>query len=165
MSGCAVAPDGSLLSPSKIDFYNNSDDIVPISGPSLTAPMPSSATNTPSATTLDDFFAPSHSTAVRRTTRLSKPSARVRDAADAVNNIAMTGKRKANDIPRHRVARKTVHESDDSDDGKSSDESTPSVQGVDDTKKAMEYDATDTDEVQVLSDQNGEMGGTGCKVR
>ncbi|KAF8505428.1 hypothetical protein F5888DRAFT_1630297 [Russula emetica] len=64
MSGCAVASDGSLLSPSKIDFYNDPDDAAPIFGPSLMAPtVPSASISTSSATTLDNYFA-SHQPAV-----------------------------------------------------------------------------------------------------
>src|SRR6266566_5913008 len=92
MSGCAVASDGSLLSPSKIDFYNDPDDTVPISGPSLMALMALSAPiSTSSATMLNNYFA-SHQpvqpavkvAGVRRMTRPSKPSARVRDAANSL---------------------------------------------------------------------------------
>jgi hypothetical protein len=164
MSGCAVASDGSLLSPSKIDFYNDPDDIIPVSGPSLTAPTarPASA-QTFSATTLDNYFA-SHQPAVkmagvRRTTRPSKPSARIREAADASGDSAITGKRKANDIPvQRRVARKVVPESDDSDGGSVSDASIPSLKAVDDSDEATDCDGTDTDEVQAAYDHTREMG-------
>jgi hypothetical protein len=80
MSGCAVASDGSLLSPSKIDFYNDANDIAPISGPSLAALTALSASmDTSSATTLDNYFM-SHQPAIKLagvhcTTCPSKPSA------------------------------------------------------------------------------------------
>src|SRR6201996_2296973 len=105
MSGCAVASDCSLLSPSKIHFYNDADDVIPISGPSLVPPGPSLSTSTV-VTVLDNHFTSQQPAiklaGVRRTTRLSKPSARVRDAAEALNTSATTGKRKANNFAPQR---------------------------------------------------------------
>jgi hypothetical protein len=163
MSGCAVSSDGSLLSPSKIDFFNDPDDIVPISGPSSTATTAPPASTGSSATTLDSYFA-SHQPAVklagvRRTTRALKPSARVRDAADALSDSAVAGKRKANHIPLHRrVARKIVPDSDDSDGENDSDVSMPSLKDADDTGEATDCDGTDTDEAQGAYDLTKEMG-------
>lgn len=164
MPGCAVASDGSLLSPSKIDFYNDADDIAPISGPSLMAPIALSvSTGTSSATTLDDYFT-SHQPAVklagvRRTTRPSKPSARVRDAANSLSDSATTGKRKAGGAPLHRrVARKIIPDSDGSDGENASDGSIPSLKTVDDTEEGTDCDGTDTDEVQAAYDRSREMG-------
>jgi len=173
MSGCAVASDGSLLSPSKIVFYNDADDITPISGPSLmapTAPSASASMNTSSATTLDNYFVTRQPVVelggLRRTTRLPKPSARVRDAVDALGDSATLGKRKANNTQVHRrVVRKTTPDSDDSDreDSGSDDGSIASLKTVDDTEKATDYDG-DTDEVQAAYDQTKEMGDEDRKV-
>jgi len=169
MSGCAVSSDGSLLSPSKIDFFNDPYDIVPISGPSSTAPTAPPTSAGSLATTLESYFA-SHQPAVklagvRRTTHASKPSARVRDAADASNESATAGKRKADSIPLHRrVARKVVPDSDDSDVENDSDASMPSLRAVDDTEEATDSDDTDTDEVQAVYDQTKEMGDADRKV-
>ncbi|KAF8491036.1 hypothetical protein F5888DRAFT_1637772 [Russula emetica] len=108
MSGCAVASDGSLLSPSKIDFYNDPDDAAPISGPSLMAPtVPSASISTSSATTLDNYFA-SHQ--------------------PAVVLAVITGKRKGSNGSLHRrVARRVVPDSDGSDVENASDASIPSL--------------------------------------
>ncbi|KAF8500129.1 hypothetical protein F5888DRAFT_1801700 [Russula emetica] len=143
MSGCAVASDGSLLSPSKIDFYKDPDDAASISGPSLMAPMvPSTSISTSSATTLDNYFA-SHQPAVtlasvRRTTRPSKPLARVREAANDLNDSVITGKHKGSNGSLHCcVARRVVPDSDGSDVENASDASIPSLKAAstsDDTK-------------------------------
>jgi hypothetical protein len=164
MSGCAVASDGSLLSPSKIDFYNDPDDVAPISGPSLLAPTALSASmSTSSATTLDNYFA-SHQPAVklagvRRTTRPSKPSARVRDAADSLNDSVIAGKRRQTNVSLHRrVARKIIPDSDGSDVENASDTPTPSPKAASDTDEMTDGNGTDTDEVQAAYQQTKEMG-------
>ena len=160
MSGCAVASDGSLLSPSKIDFYNDPDDITPISGPLLVAhglTGRSASTGITSVAKLDNYFTsqqPAITLAgVRRTTRLSKPSARVRDAADSLNSSGTMSKRKANNISlQRRVARKVVPDPDDSDDKDTNGRSTLSTKTTDDTKEATECDS-DADKVWAAYDQ------------
>jgi hypothetical protein len=163
MSGCAVASDGSLLSPSKIDFYNDPDDVTPISGPSLgVLTAPSASTGTSSATTLDNYFS-SHQPAVklagvRRTTRPSKPSARVRDAA---NSLSDSRKHKGSIISlNRRVARKTVldSDSDGSDVDNVSDGSIPSLKDATDTDDTMGGDGTDTDNAEAEYQRTKEMG-------
>jgi hypothetical protein len=78
------------------------------------------STGTSSVTTLDNYFS-SHQPAiklagVRRTTRPSKPSARVRDAINSLSDSAVTRKRKGSNISlNRRVARKTIPDSDSSD--------------------------------------------------
>jgi hypothetical protein len=170
MSGCAVASDGSLLSPSKIDFYNDPDDVTPISGPSLMASTALSASmGTLSATTLDNYFA-SHQPAVmlagvRRTTRPSKPSARVREAADSLNGSVTTAqstrKRKGSNISLcRRVARKIVPDLDGSDveTWHAGDISTPSPKAASDTDETTNGDETDIDETQAAYQRTKEMG-------
>jgi hypothetical protein len=118
-SGCTVASDGSLLSPSKIDFYNDPDDVAPISGPSLIAPVAHLAPMcTSSATTLENYFG-SHQPAakklagVRHMTHPSKPSARVWEAAGLLSKSAISRKRKGTNVsPHRRLVRKVVLESD-----------------------------------------------------
>ena len=168
MSGCAVGSDGSLLSPSKIDFYNDPDDITPISGPSLVAhgtTACSVSTGASLVTTLDNHFAPQQpaimSAGVRRTTRVPKPSARLRDAADTSGT---SGKRKANHVlPQRRVARKIAAEpdTDDYDDKNVSDGSTKTI--ADDTREPTDCDS-DSDKVQAAYDQTKEMGDEDRKV-
>jgi hypothetical protein len=113
MSGCAVAPDGSLLDASEIEFFNDVDDDVPISysAPSRSLAAAASTSSIASAaTTLDSFFS-SHSPAakvagVRRTARTSRPLARIIDPDNVL--MAKAGqKRKANvSGTGRRVARK-----------------------------------------------------------
>ena len=171
MSGCAVASDGSLLSPSKIDFYDDPDDITPISGPSLVThgtTARSVSTGPSLVTTLDNHFAP-HQPAiklagVRRTTRPSKPSACLRDAADTLSNSGTSGKRKANHVlPQRRVARKIVPDpdTDDYNDKNVSNGSTKTI--ADDTREPTDCDS-DSDKVQAAYDQTREMGDEDRKV-
>jgi hypothetical protein len=116
-SGCAVASDGSLLSPSKIDFYNNLDDIAPISGPSLIAPMaPSAPMCTSLATTLKNYFR-SHQPAMKLagvccTTHPLKPSAQVWEVAGSPSKLAISRKCKGTSVsPYHCLACKVVLDS------------------------------------------------------
>lgn len=113
MSSCAVASDGSLLSPSKIHFYNDTNDFIPISGPLLVPPGPISVSTV--VTMLDNHFT-SQQRAIKlagvcHMTCLSKPSAWVHDAAKALNTLATIGsKHKANNItPQHHVIHKINH--------------------------------------------------------
>jgi hypothetical protein len=176
MSGCAVAADGSLLSPSKINFYNDPDDVNPISGPSFSAATAPASTKTLSATRLDNYFAPQQpvveAAGLRRTNRLPKPSARVRDAADALGDSTTSGKRKATNTFHRRVVRKITPNSDDSDEENSDSgpnsspmrSSAMSLKTTDDTEKATDIDGTDTDEVRAAYDQTREMGDEDRKV-
>src|ERR1700678_1832758 len=76
---CAVGTDGKLLDESEIVWYNDADDLVPI------APLVPSTSSVLKATTLHAFFngASTPGPAVfvagaRRSSRVSKPSKRVR---------------------------------------------------------------------------------------
>lgn len=85
---CAVGTDGTLLDQSKITWYNDPDDSIPIAPTADT--VPPSAPPTPSAlkaTTLHTFFKDGSTSAgadldmgIRRSSRISKPSKRVLDA-------------------------------------------------------------------------------------
>jgi hypothetical protein len=149
-SGCAVASDGSLLSPSKIDFYNDPDDVAPISGPSLIAPMAHLAPMcTSSATTLKNYFG-SHQPAVklagvRHTTCPSKPSARVREAAGLLSKLAISRKCKGTSVsPHHRLAHKVVLDSvSDSPDVNSASKGSIHSEAANNT---TDSDGTDIDE-------------------
>jgi hypothetical protein len=149
-SGCAVASDGSLLSPSKIDFYNDLDDVAPISGPSLIAPMAHSAPmHTSSATTLENYFG-SHQPAVklagvRCTTCPLKPSARVREAAGLPSKLAISRKCEGTSVsPHHRLACKVVLDSvSDSPDVNSASKGSIHSEAANDT---TDSDGTDIDE-------------------
>ena len=170
MSGCAVASDGTLLSPSKIDFYDDPDDVAPISGPSLTLPTALSASmGTSSAATLDGYFA-SHQPTVEgvcRTTRTSKPSARVQDAADSLNNSVISRKRKRSNVSlNHHVARKIALDSDGSDVENLSDAPTPSlrVKAASDPDQTTDGDGTDTNEAEAAYQRTKEMGDEDRKV-
>jgi hypothetical protein len=118
MPGCTVASDGTLLDESQIDFYNDPDDDVPISGPHH-APSTSSSVSSMCSSTLDAFFTSREPAAViagvRRTSHTSKPSARARDTTNALLAPSTHQKRKAEGVakPRH-VTRKVVQDSDGS---------------------------------------------------
>ncbi|KAF8868531.1 hypothetical protein BD779DRAFT_1415765, partial [Infundibulicybe gibba] len=75
--GCAVGPDGKLLDASEIQFFNDADDITPISGPA-TVPTPSTIPG------VHPFFTRGSSPArlvagIRRTARIPRPSAKATD--------------------------------------------------------------------------------------
>ena len=87
--GCAVGDDGNLLEETHIDFYNNPDDLVPISGPSTRAAA--GKTRTQAASTLDSYITHTGSTHApvelisgsRRSARIPRPSEKVRLAINA----------------------------------------------------------------------------------
>ena len=59
MSGCAVAPDGSLLDASEIEFFNDVDDNVPTSHPTSSCSLAAAASSSSIAstvTTLDSLL-------------------------------------------------------------------------------------------------------------
>jgi hypothetical protein len=129
----------------------------------------SASISTSSATMLDNYF-PSHQPAVkvagvRRMTRPSKPSACVRDAANALNDSVTPGhgrKRKGSNSSLHRhVAHKVVLDSDGSESSdveNASDASTPSLKAASDTNETTDSDGTDTDEAQAAYQRTKEMG-------
>jgi len=103
---CAVGTDGSLLDESKIIWYNDAEDSVPIAPAASQAPplVPSSSSVT-KATTLHAFFNGTSTPRpavffadARRSSRVSKPSKRVLD----VNNAEP----QADSSKRARIARK-----------------------------------------------------------
>jgi len=111
MSGCAVAPDGSLLDASEIEFFNDVDDDVPISHPAPQCRLAAAASTSSIASTvntLDSFFS-SRSPAAKvagvcRTACASSPSAWIIDPDNALT--AKAGQKcKANGPGTgHRVA-------------------------------------------------------------
>jgi hypothetical protein len=102
---CALGPDGQLLPADKIAWYNDPDDTQPISASvslvaeTPSAPGPSSAFDIlmhagRSATA--KVAGSRRSTSPRRSSRHSKPSAKVREAAET-NEAVASSKRKARD--------------------------------------------------------------------
>jgi len=90
-NGCAVGPDGKLLDPSQIVWYNDADDDEPMAQattPSTVQPQPQL-----SATTLDSFVTKVPPPA-RRSTRAARPSTK---AIDPDNTMAI--KRKSSNAP------------------------------------------------------------------
>jgi hypothetical protein len=106
--GCAQDADGNLLSPSKITWYDDPDDVMPMQPISTTRPTPggnltaaSSSTKPTLPTTLDRFLiTPSDSAGARRSGRATRPSTRVIDPDNAeshtfFSSTGTTRKRKA----------------------------------------------------------------------
>jgi hypothetical protein len=60
VSGCAVGANGALLDTEQIDFYNDPDDLVAISGPLVSRPLTAASSCTSMSsqvpTTLDTFL-------------------------------------------------------------------------------------------------------------
>jgi hypothetical protein len=172
-SGCAVTSDGLLLSPSKINFYNDPDDVAPISGPSLIALMAHLAPMCTSlATTLENYFG-SHQPAVklagvRRMTRPLKLSAQVWEAAGLPSKLAISRKHKGTSVsPYHCLAHKVMLDSvSDSPDVNSTSEGSIHSEAANDT---TDSDGTDIDEkllqVQAAYHQTKEMGDEDHEVR
>lgn len=119
---CAIGIDGKLLDESKIVWYNDADDSVPIAPTGRSAAtstqLPSTSSG-PKATTLHAFFngesTPGHASAVfvagarvaRRSSRVSKPSKRVLDVNNAEPQIESS--------KRARIARKKLVQSESED--------------------------------------------------
>jgi hypothetical protein len=97
MAGCAVGPDSNLLDASQIIWFDNSDDVVPILGPSLLkpSPLPRPASCSPSP-----IIAGSH-----RPHRVLRPSAKAWDP-DNLESCSILAKRKPSTKQpvRHKVA-------------------------------------------------------------
>lgn len=109
---CAVGPNGKLLSPSKINFFNDPDDIIPVSGPN--APK-----NAFELLRAGGRCPASHVGGARRSSRASKPSGRLLDP-DNAESIVTGRKRKASSVAsssRHCASRRIA----DSDDEPTSD--------------------------------------------
>ena len=83
---CAVGPDGQLLDASKITWYNDPDDDMPMAP---TTTLPSTVQGRPSVTTLDSFVT-KVAPATRRSARAPRPSTKLID----LDNV-MTLKHKA----------------------------------------------------------------------
>ncbi|KAJ7829842.1 hypothetical protein B0H13DRAFT_2213484 [Mycena leptocephala] len=125
--GCAQNPDGSLRDASEIEFFNDVDDTVPISGPSPSASRPVH----PLFTKVRPFERVAgvrrSSPHPRRSSRTSRPSARAKDPNNAeAMAITTTRKRKADDISTtsRKAPRKqpTAESSDDDSEGESADD-------------------------------------------
>ena len=107
MSNCALDSDGNLLDAAHIEWFNDPDDKVPISGPAqpLTA-MSSLSSTTP--TTIGMFFhnlgSPTMKVAgARRSRRATRPSTKITDP----DNTASSSKRKAApDVARASTSRR-----------------------------------------------------------
>jgi hypothetical protein len=85
MSGCAIGADGQLLDASQIQFFNDVDDVAPISGPSN---MSTTATQTAAARPIHPLFTGTHSPAhnvagSRCTAHVSQPSTKACDPDNA----------------------------------------------------------------------------------
>jgi hypothetical protein len=97
MAGCAVGPDGTLLNASQIIWFDDSDDVVPILGPSLLkpSPLPRPASRSPSP-----IIAGS-----RHPHRVLRPSAKARDP-DNLESCSILAKRKPSTKQpvQHKVA-------------------------------------------------------------
>ena len=72
---CAVGPDGQLLDASKITWYNDPDDDMPMA---LTTTLPSTVQGWPSVTTLNSFVTKVTPT-TRRSARAPRPSTKLID--------------------------------------------------------------------------------------
>ena len=139
---CAVGTDGKLLDESKIVWYNDPEDSIPIVPVATQGPSAPSTSPAPKATTtLHAFFKGGPTPAIfvagaRRSSRVSKPSKRVLDA----NNMephAETSK-------RARIARKKAEsESEDESEDEASATHTPDAGG--DTDVDMEDSITAED--------------------
>jgi hypothetical protein len=111
MSGCAVGKDGALLDADQIDFYNDPDDVVPISGPSrpLIAASSWSSISSTTPSTLNTFFNSTRVPAVklagaRCSQRVSRPSAKVLNP----NNMVSRKRQAADDPNRTASSRRRV---------------------------------------------------------
>jgi len=112
---CAIGNDGKLLDESKIVWYNDAEDSIPIA--SVAAQGPPSAPSTssaPKATTLHAFFKGGPTPAVfvagaRRSSRVSKPSKRVLDVNNAEPHPEPS--------KRARIARKKAESEFEDEDG------------------------------------------------
>jgi hypothetical protein len=118
---CAVGPNGALLDASQIVWYNDPDDDNPIiattSSTAIATPASSGASSVPTLNAFDilrsarktsSSFIPSS----RRSTRVSKPSAKLRDKANAE---LPNGKRKAVDVPSGRQVSRRIFIGDSDD--------------------------------------------------
>lgn len=117
--GCAQDENGNLLSPSKIKWYNDVDDELPISDGNAALPSSSSTLSCSKPTVLTRFFAPVD-TGARRSTRTTRPSTKVTDPDNAESHalyVPSGGKRKASTqaaggTQQPRRIRKVIEDSD-----------------------------------------------------
>ena len=169
--GCAQDADGNLLSPSKIVWYNDVDDDVPM-------PASSGGSSSSKLTTLDQFFIPTEIVAgARRSGRTTRPSTKILDPDNAESHtfFASAGvKRKANPIAhaqaaqlpprlRSRSAARSIHDTD----ADSQDEGKTDIDTVDLTEKAssdVEKASTDEDDIEVRYECTKALGDADRKV-
>lgn len=105
MSNCALGADGKLLDASEIQFFNDVDDDVPISGPSNPPPIPIHP--------LFSRASPVQKVAgSRRTARVSRPSAKVIDPNNA-ETISRKRKAESIDVNPRPITRPTILDGDD----------------------------------------------------
>jgi hypothetical protein len=86
MAGCALGPEGNLLDTSQILWYNDSDDVMPILGPSLlkASPLPHPPSHSPSPIIAGSCC----------TRQVLHPSAKARDP-DNLESCILVAKRKS----------------------------------------------------------------------
>jgi len=162
--GCAQDADGNLLSPSKIQFFHDPDDEIPISGPgSIGYPAPSRPVAKPVAssstkpTTLTRYFASANllqpeAGGARRSGRAIRPSTRITDPDNAESHAFRTiagVKRKAStagDGQQPRRLRKPIEISDN--DESSGDNSQD--EGTDNNAEATEKASSDDEDIVEL---------------
>jgi len=167
---CAQGPDGELLDASNITWYYDRDDTEPL--PSTLPASPSSSSQLTTSATLDNFFAtvpPAQKVAgVRRTTRISRPSARVTNPDNALAPSRSSRKRHASiEALAHRRARKVVPASDedtaDNDSTKEGDEGvndSSMVSADGETEDGRDKNSEDTDGYQYTKS----LGDADCAV-
>jgi hypothetical protein len=106
---CAVGPDGKLLDASEITWFNDPDDAHPIPGPDSGTPAAGSSSvfaimMQAGRTSTTKIAGGRRSTSPRRSSRCSKPSAKLREA----NESKSAGKRKTRDSSRGSPARQSI---------------------------------------------------------
>lgn len=155
--GCAQDADGNLLSPSKINWYNDVDDDVPM--PASSGPSGGSSSSKP--TTLDRFFiAPAETGGTRRSGRATRPSTKLLDPDNAESHgffLSAGMKRKANPMGDAQAAQlpprlrsRSAARSTQGTDADSQDEGKTDIDTVDLTEKAssdVEKASTDDDDI------------------
>lgn len=166
--GCAQDENGNLLSPSKIQWYNDVDDEAPMPGSnaaasSSPAPPPVASSSKFKPSTITRFFVADNVAGSRRSNRTTRPSARVTDPdnMEARAFFAPSRKRKASSSddeqqPRRlqKVAQVSEEEPDDVDEGDASD----------DVVELTEKASSDEDDVEATYEATKALGDADRKV-
>ena len=160
--GCAVRSDGTLKDASEIEWHFDEDDDLPIAPTGAT----SSVTHIPTDVPMHPFFSgqPLKSAIIagsRRSRRTLRPSARILDPDNAMNqhassstSAARASKRKAPvSMPLHRVLQRVDSDSCGEDEGET-DATSPSAHPPCDTSEVEDIsEVTDEyDALQVMAD-------------